>query len=175
MEAAHKQIKYKYVFDEFYTTLSDEFFLKDVLLTIVNYHNNIEHSSTHFRPIDIKDRTDPKIIEIVNNNISKTINYAIKYKNLYLLEKDEYLLIINNIKLNNNKDNNIKEIVKNKKNISGEYIIPAQFVKYSDNYKLNNIKVSKNFKKILKNDSLYLIESDLCRIVSKKGYNYFMS
>ena len=113
VEAAHKQIK-KYVFDEFYTTLSDEFFLEDVLLTIVNYHNNIEHSSTHFRPIDIKDTTDPKIIEIVNNNFSKTINYAIKYKNLYLLEKDEYLLINNNIKLNY-KDNNIKEIVKNKK------------------------------------------------------------
>ena len=113
MEAAHKQIK-KYVFDEFYTTLSDEFFLEDVLLTIVNYHNNIEHSYTHFRPIDIKDITDPKIIEIVNNNISKTINYAIKYKKLYLLEKDEYLLINNNIKLNY-KDNNIKEIVKNKK------------------------------------------------------------
>ena len=103
IEATHKQIK-KYVYDEFYTNNAEEFFLEDTLLTIINYHNNIEHSSTKFKPIDIKDTSDPDLIKKVNENISKALNYAIKCKNLYLLDKGEFLLVNSNITSKKNKN-----------------------------------------------------------------------
>ena len=173
IEATHKQIK-KFVYDEFYTNIEEEFFLEDTLLTIINYHNNTEHYSTKYKPADIKDTRDPDLIKKVNENISKALNYAIKYKNLYLLEKGEYLLVNNNITTKKNKNNNIYEIFKKNKKLSGEYVIPALFISYTENYRLK-INITKDYKNIVKKDRFYLIDSDMCRIVSEKGYNYFFN
>ena len=60
------------------------FFLEDTLLTIINHHNNTEHSSTKFKPIDLLNVTDENIIKTVNEKIAKNINYAIKYKDQYI-------------------------------------------------------------------------------------------
>ena len=98
----------------------------------------------------------------------------IKYKHLYLIEEDEYLLLNNNIKVRSNKNEKFKEIIKNKKNICGEFIIPGKFISYTNDSRLK-IKISNNFKNLLKQGDIYIIQSDLCRIVSQKGYNYFIS
>ena len=93
---------------------------------------------------------------------------------MYLIEEDEFLLLNNNIKVRANKNGKFKEIIKNKKYVCGEFIIPGNFISYTKDSRLK-IKISNNFKHLLKTGDIYIIESDLCRIVSQKGYNYFMS
>ena len=58
------------------------------------------------------------------------------------------------------------------KKIIGDFIIPEIFKSYTKDYRLNVI-IKKDYKKILKKDRLYIVSSDLCRIVSKYGYDYF--
>ena len=85
IEAAHKQIK-QHLLEEFYNNKKEDFLLEDSLLTIIDFHNNTEHTTTKHKPIDIRDTSNISLINEVNENMKKTVNYAIKYKNLYLLE-----------------------------------------------------------------------------------------
>ena len=146
--------------------------MEDKLLDIINYHNNTEHSSTKYKPCDLINTTDLELIKRVNENISKTINYAIKHKNLYLLEENEFILINNNIIAKKIMDNDNYEILKKNKKISGEFIIPGIFKSYTKDYRLKVI-IKKDYKKILKKERIYIISSDLCRLVSKYGYDYY--
>ena len=76
--------------------------------------------------------------------MANTINNAIKYKNLYLLEKDDELLISENIKLKEEKE--YCQIIRKNKKEYGSFIIPATFVNYTKDKKIK-IKVSKKYKK----------------------------
>lgn len=62
VEAAHKQIK-KLVFEQFYTSIDEQFYLEDALLNAIEYHNNTKHSITLFKPADLKDTIDENIIK----------------------------------------------------------------------------------------------------------------
>ena len=48
-----------------------EFSLEKEILDALEYHNTNPHSSTKYSPLEIKDTTDPKLIEQVNENIKK--------------------------------------------------------------------------------------------------------
>ena len=99
VEASHKQIK-RLVFDKYYTSNEkEEFDLEDAVLSAVNYHNNTIHSTTKYKPFDLRDTSDLNIINKVNENIKKCIIAALKYKDTYLLDKNDYILINNNIKV----------------------------------------------------------------------------
>ena len=136
VEASHKQIK-KLILEKFYTSQENEFDLDDAILSAVNFHNNTVHSSTKYKPIFLRDITDINLINKVNENISQCITTALKYKNNYLLDKDDYILINDNIKILV-KDNK-KYIKKNKINMTGEFNIPAIFKKYTNNNDLEII------------------------------------
>ena len=92
----------RFVYDSFHKTENKEDFnLDDILLKSFNYHNNNMHSSTKFKSIDIREIDNNDIISIVNKNIEKAILRVLKYKNIYLLEENDYSLVNNNIKTNN--------------------------------------------------------------------------
>ena len=146
VEASHKLVK-RIVIEKYYICeRKDEFDMDEALLTAINYHNNAIHGTTKFKPIELKDLTDEKFIDIVKENIKKNVVKAIKYKNNYLLTENDYLLINNNIKTKIKK----KEIYiyKNNDKISGEFIIPAKFIKYSDDNLL--IRQISKYMKVLK-------------------------
>ena len=77
IESAHKQIK-KYILEEFYIN-KKKFFMEDTLLTIINFHNNKEHTTTKHKPVDLGDTNNMDLINEANENMKKTITYAIKY------------------------------------------------------------------------------------------------
>lgn len=62
------------------------------------------HSSTKYKPIDLKDITDIEIIEKVKNNIRNTVGKKIFKNNSLILEKGDKLLINNNITITKNID-----------------------------------------------------------------------
>ena len=171
VESAHKQIK-KYVLEEFYINKKEDFLLEDTLLTIINFHNNTEHTTTKHKPIYLRDTSNRDLINEVNNNMKNTIKYAIKYKNLYLLDANDLLLVNSNIKLKF--DFKYEEIVKKNKKEIGAFIIPAIFIKYTKSLKLE-IKICKKFKNILESYTYYIIESALVREVGEKGFNYYLN
>ena len=88
----------------------EEFILEDTLLNAINFHNNIKHSITGFKTVDLKEVENINLINQVNENIKKNISRVIKYKDLYLLEVGDLLLLNDNIKIKNSK--NKKEIIK---------------------------------------------------------------
>ena len=145
--------------------------MEDTLLTIIYFHNNTEHTTTKHKPVDLRDTNNMDLINEVNENMKKTITYAIKYKNLYLLEANDLLLVYSNIKLKIEFER--EEIIKKNKKEKGNFQIPAIFIKYTKSSKLE-IKICKNYKNILKVDTYYIIESDLVREVVDKGFNFYL-
>ena len=171
VEAVHKQIK-NHVLTEFYINNPEDFFWgKFCWMNVINFHNNNEHSSTKYKPIDLRDTHDKELIENVNKNMANTINNAIKYKNLYLLEQDDKLLISDNIKFK--KEEEYLQIIRKNSKEYGSFIIPATFVNYTKDRK-SKIKVCKKYKKILQKGLYYAIESELIRQVSEKGFNFYL-
>ena len=77
--------------------------------------------------------------------MKNTLNYAIKYKNLYLLEANDLLLLNSIIKLKF--DFKQEEIRKKNKKEKGTFKMPSIFVKYTKSLKLE-IKVCKKYKNI---------------------------
>ena len=119
--------------------------MEDTLLTIIYFHNNTEHTTTKHKPVDLRDTNNMDLINEVNENMKKTITYAIKYKNLYLLEANDLLLVYSNIKLKIEFER--EEIIKKNKKEKGNFQIPAIFIKYTKSSKLE-IKICKNYKNI---------------------------
>ena len=107
--------------------------MEDTLLTILNFHNNTVHTSTKHKPIDLRDSTNIELINEVNGNMKKVISKSIKYKELYLLDPNDLLLINTNIKLN--LDLKIVETIKKNKKETGSFRFPAIFLKYTKNNK----------------------------------------
>jgi len=70
-----------------------------------------------------------------------------KYKDLYLLEEGDLLLLNDNIKLKTTHNNN--EVIKKNRKDYGNFAIPAKFISYTINNK-SKIKICKKFKNILK-------------------------
>lgn len=98
VESAHKQIK-KLVYDQFYTLENEDFSFEEALLNAIDFHNNIPHSITLFKPVDIRDTNDENIIKTVNENIKNNISRVIKYKELYLLDSGEFIWLLIILKL----------------------------------------------------------------------------
>ena len=88
---------------------------------------------TNYKPIYLRDTRDKELIENVNQNMANTINKAIKYKNLYLLEQDDKLLISDDIKSKEEKE--YCQIIRKNKKEYGSFIIPATFVNYTKDKK----------------------------------------
>ena len=71
VEAVHKEIK-SYVSNHFAMKDSD-FDLKESLLDANYYHNHKIHSSTGFKPVEIKDCIDENIINDIKKNSIKSM------------------------------------------------------------------------------------------------------
>ena len=82
--------------------------------------------------------------------MANTINNAIKYKNLYLLEQDDKLLISDNIKLK--KEEEYLQIIRKNSKEYGSFIIPVTFVNYTKDRKLKIKRFVKNIRKYCKKD-----------------------
>ena len=111
------------------------------------------------------------IIKQVKENIKKNVSRVMKYKDLYLSEEGDLLLLNDNIKLKTTHDNN--EVIKKNRKDYGNFAIPAKFISYTLNNKCK-IKICKKFKNILKLNDEVLVESDLVREVTEKGFNYYL-
>ncbi len=57
-----KEIK-QFINEKFYIRESDPFAINEILLIAINNHNNIP-SSTNYKPIELRDITDEKIIHL---------------------------------------------------------------------------------------------------------------
>ena len=167
VEAAHKIVE-KYVNDYFYTIPKEEFSLETAILDALEYHNTTPHSSTKYSPFELKDTTDKKLIDQVIENIKKTVGKKIKKNNEYLLDHGDKLLLNNNIEIISK-----NKLIKRKNNKKGTFSIPAIFQNYTKN-NLLNVKVSKNYSNILKENEFYLIKNELVRLVDEDGYNYYL-
>ena len=75
-EAVHKEIR-KYIYNEFIN--NEEFNIEDSLFNITKIHNNKIHSTTKRIPKEIRDITDIEEINIINNEIRKTLESKNKY------------------------------------------------------------------------------------------------
>ena len=95
IEASHKEIK-QYINAKFYIDEKENFDLNEVLLNAIYTHNNSVHSTTNYKPVDLKDISDPDIINLVKSNMEIKINKKIMQKNLNLIHEGEYLFIVNN-------------------------------------------------------------------------------
>ena len=126
----------------------DEFDIDQALLEANEYHNNHIHKSTKYKPVDIRDTADKQIIEIVNNNIKNYYNKKIEKSYENLLKEGDYLIVNDNIKLSNSKNNPKVLVIKNK-NKKGNFVIPAIFNKYLKNGYIE-ITIKKIYYKTLK-------------------------
>ena len=158
--------------DLYYTNEEEDFNLEESLLKAIDYHNSNEHSTTKYKPIDLRDTNDINLINNVKENMEKIIGKALKKFNNYLLEENDYLLIHDNIKIKDTFEG--LEIAIKKKSLMGEFRIPAKIIRYTKDSKLK-IKICKSFKNIVMAEKEYYIEDSLVREVSIKGFNYFMN
>ena len=175
IEACHKEVQ-RIINSIYYCkTNKTEFSLENALLVAINEHNNKIHSTTLFRPKDIRDTTDPIIINKIKENMKKKITKSLKSKNLYLLEKDDLILISDNILIDKkSKKDKINILIKDKSNSFGEFKIPGKFIKYDSNKKVLILAVV-NFKNLIKKGKEYLIDYNLIREVSKEVFDYFIN
>ena len=142
--------------------------METAILDALEYHNTTPHSSTKYSPFELKDTTDKKLIDQVIGNIKKTVGKKIKKNNEYLLDHGDKLLLNNNIEIISK-----NKLIKRKNNKKGTFSIPAIFQNYTKN-NLLNVKVSKNYSNILKENEFYLIKNELVRLVDEDGYNYYL-
>lgn len=99
IEACHKEVQ-RIINSIYYCKDNkNDFSLEEALLVAINEHNNKIHSTTLYRPKDVRDTTDLIIINKIKENMKKKIVKSLKSKNLYLLEKNDLILIYDNILL----------------------------------------------------------------------------
>ena len=150
------------------------FSLEYALLIAINGHNNKIHSTTLFKPKDLRDINNPILINKLKENMKNKITKQLKSKNLYLLEKVDPILIYDKKLLDNkSKKDKIKALIKDKSKSNGEFSIPGKLIKY-DSYERILIYSEVSFKTIIKKGSEYLIVYNLIREVSRKGFDYFI-
>lgn len=126
------------------------------------FFNNSLNAVTQRIENHIKDLDDEEEINEINRNIIKSMSR--KIKNEPNICKDDYLLLINNIKV---EKDIIKELFKKKKN----YNIPCRLIKFI-NSELVEIVVDINFKNILVKYAIYKCDANLLNIVEDFGYQY---
>ena len=129
------------------------------------FYNNSFNNVTKRIPIDIKDLTNVEEITEINKNIIKSMSRKLKFEQ-NVFEKD-YLLLNDNIKLNNNVINI------NYRKRKCNYIIPCRFISYVNN-NLFKIVVDIDYYDILVKDQLYDCEAELLNIVQEFAYNYYL-
>ena len=129
-------------------------------------YNNSIHNVTKYIPVNIKDTEDPELINEINLNIIKSMSR--KLKSEPNITENDPLLLIDNIKLSNNNNINIRN-KKAKKN----FIIPCRYLAYY-NSDLVKIIVDVNFKKILKKGLVYKCHYNLLTIVEDFAYTYYI-
>ena len=142
--------------------------METAILDALKYHNTTHHSSIKYSPFELKDTTDKKLIDQVIENIKKTVGKKIKKNNEYLLDHGDKLLLNNNIEIISK-----NKLIRRKNNKKDTFSIPAIFQNYTKN-NLLNVKVSKNYSNILKENEFYLIKNELVRLVDEDGYNYYL-
>ena len=79
IEASHKEIK-QYINAKIYIDEKENFDLNEVLLNAIYTHNNSVHSMTNYKPVDLKDISDPDIINLVKSIMEIKINKKIMQK-----------------------------------------------------------------------------------------------
>ena len=131
----------------------------------IQYHNKTIKSSTKYSPNEIRDVDSPEIIEIISNNIIKSMKYHI-IDNNEKLEKDDTLLLLDNIINKSGKYT--------KKNKIGNYIYPALFVLYINSNNIK-IKVKTNINGIVKKDEIIKTDSNCCVLIPHFCYDYFLN
>ena len=141
VEAVHKEIQ-RYVFNNFAMKESD-FDLKETLLEANYYYGHKFHSSTGFKPVDIKDCTDENILNKIKKNSIKSMEKTIYKNHDNLLEAGEKLLLREHFTINNNK------ITVSKSNGSIIHNIPCLFLAYCKDSRFVKIEVKCNYKKLL--------------------------
>ena len=98
VEAVHKSVK-KYLTNE-YKKHKEKFNIEISLENFLIEYNNSIHSATKRKPIEIKDLDDLDEIEEINLNIIKSMSR--KLKDELNVQKDDFLLLFDNIKVNKN-------------------------------------------------------------------------
>lgn len=145
--------------------LKKKFNIEISLSEFLIFFNNSLNAVTQRIPNHIKDLDDEEEINEINRNIIKSMSQ--KIKNETNICKNDYLLLINNIKV---EKDNIKELYNNHKK---NYNIPCRFIKFI-NSELVEIVMDINFKNMLVKDCIYKCNANLLNIVDDFGYEYYL-
>ena len=123
VEAVHKEIK-RFVSNKFVLNPKD-FNLSEALTEANYYHNNQIHSSTGYKPTEIKDTKDESVLNEIKKNIGLSMSKKIFKKNKLLLHNGDKLLLCEHFDIKNNK------IKTSKKKGVLNHSIPCIFCKYN--------------------------------------------
>ena len=164
-ESIHKEIK-KFLQEEFEKKKND-FDIEVAIINAIIYHNNRVLSSTGYKPNDIRNIADDKIIQEVTNNIVKSMKRKVdKYTKC---PENTLLLITKNIILKG------ENYILRKNKIINDFNIPGKLIKYvNDDIILLSIQISLDKDEIIKKNNNIKINIDCCRIIDFYGYNYYM-
>ena len=87
-----QKIIQKYFNDYFYS-YKEEFSIEMAILDGIEFHNSNVHSFTLYIPLELKDTDDKTFIEVVRDNIKKTVGKKIFKNNQGLLINGDKLVI----------------------------------------------------------------------------------
>ena len=107
LERYHAEVHKYYYYDKEKNDINDDI-LEEALNNYIQYHNKTVKSSTKYSSDEIRNMCDQEIIEVVSNNIIKSMKYHI-IDNNEKSEKDDSLLLWINLFINY--ENILKKII----------------------------------------------------------------
>ena len=167
VEVVHKQMQ-QIIFNKFSLNQND-FDLREAILDANYYHNNEIHSTTGYRPFDLKDCNDQKIIEEIKERCKKIFETKINIINNQILEIGDKLLLREHFNIKDNK------LTISKKKGSTIHSIPCIFNGYCKNHMYVKIIIKCNFKDILTKNKLYMAQPALLLIVLDTAFDFYLN
>lgn len=163
-EALHKQIK-AFLLEE-YKNNKNNFDIDISIENVIETHNNMIHTSTKYKPIELRDVKDENIINEVITNIINSMQR--KLKNVTKYPKNTLLLLNPNLKIKGKVFHLTK---KGKKN----FTIPCLLIEYINNDTITiKILIIIDNNEYIKKDSILKVNIDTCRIIDDYGFSYYM-
>ena len=163
-EALHKQIKL-FLLEE-YENNKNYFDIDISIENVIEAHNNMIHTSTKYKPVELRDVKDENSIDEVINNIINSMKR--KLKDITKCPKNTLLLLNSDLVLKG-KIYHLKK--KGKKN----FTIPCLLREYINNDTIIiKILITIDKYEYIKKNAYLNVNIDTCRIIDDYGFSYYM-
>ena len=167
-EVVHREIR-KYIYTEFFKN-KENFDIEDEIFNITKIHNNKVHTTTKRIPKEIRDLEDITEIELINQEILKTLTKKIKNYDIIDYNKG-YVFDYNKVYINNNQILKKKGRIKKK---AKQTKIPIKIIsEYSNELSEFVIEIEKGYGIFKRGDS-FIISIDLLEEIDIKLWDEFL-